>query len=356
MNINNKGGQHHMNDKKFKLKPYYKKRDLEDEKIPFNQRLPKPIVDDLKQFFKDNQWNQTDGLTYIALDFLNNHCLERKEFDYSVIFVLNKDHDLNPDDLTAIGYVDNHAVKEDYFKIIDEDERQNFIELSGNAYENNNYFYAMKIHDSSDYFKFPHDFKADEDGFLYFNGYKEFFHERQAKTLDDLFYILGYEFANPEKKTMPMVNGGNIFGLKVISLYLNNFLDVKSGGIYKNIVGLKHENFHRGIGVLQGADGLYYITYVWHIIESPYGNDVGINYMEFHSKEDWFDIVMHSTNEDLKDFVMDLDDFKKIGKENVIRELEDINRQIKKLEQRKRECEYIIDNIIDENTLSNKLE
>ena len=356
MNINNKGGQHHMNDKKFKLKPYYKKRDLEDEKIPFNQRFPKPIVDDLKQFFKDNQWNQTDGLTYVALDFLNNHCLERKEFDYNVIFVLNKDHDLNPDDLTAIGYVDKYEQFEDFKKHIDEDERQNYIELSGNAYANNNYLYAIPIQDSSDYFKDPYDFKHDEDGFLYFHGYKEFFHERQIKTIDDIFYVLGFEFANHEKKIMPMSNSGNLFGLKVISLDLNNFLDVKSGGMYKNMVGFKHENFHRGIGVLQGADGLYYITYAWHLIESPYGNDVQIKYVEFHSKEDWFEIVMQSTNEDLKDFVLDLDEFKKIGKENVTKELEDINRQIKDLEQRKRECEYIIENIIDENTLSNKLE
>ena len=343
-----------MDDKKFKLKPYYKKRDLEAEKIPFNQRLPKPIVNDLMQFFKDNQWNQTDGMTYLALDFLNNHCLERKEFDYSVLFVLNKDHDLKPDDLTAIGYIDKHAFKEDYFKMIDEDERQKYIELSGNDYEDNNYFYPMKIHDSSDYFKLPYDFKADEDGFLYFHPYDDFLKGKIAKNLDDLFYVLGFEFANHEKKTMPMSNGGNLFGLKVINLYLNNFLDVKSGGIYKNIVGLKHENFHRGIGVLQGADGLYYITYVWHIIESPYGNDVGINYMEFHSKEDWFDIVMNSTNADLKDFVLDLDDFIDIGKRDLVKDIEDIDKQILELQKRKKEYQEIIDNLFNDDGFDKK--
>ena len=350
-----------MNDRKFELNPYFKKRDLSEKKIAFNQRLPKPIVDDLMQYFKDNQWNQTDGMTYVALDFLNNHCFERKEFDYNVIFILRKDHDLTSADMTAIGYVDKYKQFDDYKKIIDEDERQKYIELSGNAYANNNYLYALPIMESADYFTNTLDFKSDEDGFLYFNGYADYLHGRKPKTIDDILYILGHDFAildkeNPEKSFMPLKQGHMLHGLKVISLDLNNFLDKKSGGFYKSTVGFKHENFHRGIGVLQGADDLYFITYVWHFIPSPYGNQVAINYLEFHTKDEWFDIVMHSTNEDLKDFVLDLDEFKKIGKENVTKELDDINRQIKKLEQRKRECEYIIDNIIDENTLSNKLD
>ena len=32
-----KGGQHQMNDRKFELNPYFKKRDLSEKKIAFNQ-------------------------------------------------------------------------------------------------------------------------------------------------------------------------------------------------------------------------------------------------------------------------------------------------------------------------------
>lgn len=334
-----------MNDKKFELSPYYKQRDLDAEKIPFNQRLPKPIVNDLKQFFKDNQWNQTDGMTYLALHFLNNHCFERKEFLYDVVFVVTKDKDLTAADLTAIGYVDGYARLNDFKQLINYDERQKHLDsIPDDVYCP--YLCTIPIMDSADYFKeYDYYFHSDEDGFDFFNKYDDFFHGIQANNLDDLFYTLGFKFADPNKKSMPMANGGNLHGLKILNLRLNNFLDVKSGGLYKYHVGWKYDDFHKGIGILQDKNDFYFITYTWHLVGLPFGNGIFIDYMDFHSKEDWFEIVMESTNSDLQDFICDLDDFNHLFVRDVRKDIEDIDNQIQELQKRKKEYQDIYDDL-----------
>ena len=343
-----------MNDREFELNPYYKKRDLNTKKIAFNQRFTKPIIDDLMQFFKDNDMNQTDGMTYVALEFLNNHCFERKEFYYDVIFVSRKNKDFTSGDLTAIGYVDGYSQLNDFKKIINYDERQRHLE-SRDDDSYHPYLFATKIKDSSLYFKNTNDFQSDEDGFDYFHKYDEFFHSRQAKNLDDILYILGYDFANLDEKTMLMKHDGTLHGLKIIKLSLNNLLDVKSGGVYKYHIGWKYENFHKGIGILQGdGDDFYFITYTWHIIPSPKGDDVAIDFMDFHSKDEWFEIVMNSTNTDLQDFILDLDDFKDIGKRDLVKDIEDIDKEIQELQKRKKEYQEIIDTLFDDNDSDKK--
>ena len=143
----------------------------------------------------------------------------------------------------------------------------------------------------------------------------------------------------------------------VVALRMNNFLDEKSGGTYKGLEQGRMKHHHKGVGILVDADDKqYYVIYDWLIHtqtdESWY---VSIPHFEFYEKDEWFEIIGNSTNQKLKNFINKQDEFKQIRKDNVMKEIEDLDKQIKKLQQKKRECEKLVEDIIDGNTLSNKL-
>ena len=325
-----------MNDKKFHFKPYYKSRKLENAKIPFNQRLPKPIADDLMQFFRDNDMTQTDGMTYIALEFLNNHSFERKIFTYSPLFITFKDHDIKPDDLILLGVLNGYTLMQMYEeKIINLDEKTDDENMQQNE---SDYLPISKI----EKLKEQEVFFNDEFGFNHFHIHHEF--DENVDGRESLFKSL-------ESKYDRQIDDFYCF-----SFQLNNFLDVKSGGLYKALSKLKYDDSHQGIQILQDNDGKkYYVTYLWHLSRLVMDYGVRIFKLDWHSKDELFEIVTDSTNQKLKNFINKQDDFKEIRKDNVLKEIEDIDNQIRKLQERKDECRNVIDNIFDGNKLVNKM-
>lgn len=328
-----------MDDKKFELRPYYKSRNLEDKKIQFNQRFPKPIVDDLKQFFKDNQWNQTDGMTYLALEFLNNHCFERKSFNYTAVFITFKDHELKPDDFMLLGVSDGYGIIK---------EMQDKINLGEKTDDE-----RMKHQPESEYLPIVKINKLDKLMLLLMDGdigFKQFlFHSHVVdEKMDDkksLFKFLETKY------------GRSLDDFYCFEFNLNNFLDVKSGGIYKGLSKFKYDDIHQGIQILQDNDGKnYYVTYSWHLVLRPLSIGVQMHNLQWYSKDEFFGIVTDSTNQELKNFINKQDEFKEIRKDNVLKEIEDIDNQIRELQKQKAKCKDIISNIFDDNTLINKIE
>ena len=76
----------------------------------------------------------------------------------------------------------------------------------------------------------------------------------------------------------------------------------------------------------------------------------------FYEKKTWYNLIQMSANQKLKNFIAKQDDFKEIRKDNVIREIAAIDRQIQKLQQKRDSYERIVEDIIDDNTLMNKLD
>lgn len=338
-----------MDDKEFQFKPYYKSRNLDDRKIPFNQRLPKPIVDDLIKYFNDNDMNQTDGMTYLALEFLNNHCFERTSFNYIAFFITFKDYDLKSDDLILLGIFDGYKmIKEldDKINLGENRDGENDEDDTGASKEvESPEFDYLTTHKINKLNEISLVLEEGNVGFKQFSFNPQIVDREEVVDKESLFKFLENKYDKP------------IDEFYYCGFNLNNYLDVKSGGIYKGFGGLKYNNMHKGIQILKDKNGKkYYITYRWHFVNLPLEFYVNIIELHFHSKDEWFGIVTDSTNKKLKNFINKQDDFKEIRKENVLKEIEDIDKKIRELQKRKDKCKNMIANIVDDNTLINKIE
>ena len=260
-----------MDDKKFQYKPYYKSRNLDDKKIPFNQRLPKPIVDDLIKYFNDNDMSQTDGMTHLALEFLNNRCFKRVTFNYIAFFITLKDHDIKSDDLILLGISDGYEIIKEMEKAINFGEKTENEDDAGKPKE-------MDLTES-DYLPIRKIGKLDDSPFLLMDGnvgFKQFMFNPNVvdEIVDDrqsLFKFLETKYDKPIDEFYFFV------------FNLNNYLDVKSGGIYKGLSGFKYDDMHQGIQILQDNDGKkYYITYSWHLVIRPLNIGVHIHELHWH--------------------------------------------------------------------------
>lgn len=334
-----KGGQHQMTSKEDKFKPYYKERDLNTKKVAYNFRLPQSIADDMEQYFKDNDILRTDGMQKICLDFLNNNCFERKYFNYNIEFITKKDKDLSQDDFGILGIYDFYRILQTLDgTVLNSDEKSNEEHETNDDYLDRNKiipndFKKQGIDGKVDDFMFDYLYQNHHDG-IYDNKteFIESWEKKIGKDLDETFCV---------------------------TLRMNNFLDEKSGGTYKGLDKGRMKHHHKGVGIITDADNEnYYVIYDWLIHtetddESWY---VTIPHLEFFEKDEWFDIIMNSTNQKLKNFINKQDEFKQIRKENVMKEIEDIDKQIQKLQEKRDECERIVANIVNDNTLINKME
>ena len=344
-----KGGQHQMTDNKQSFNPYYKHRDLNTEKVNNNHRLPKELKTDLDRYFKDNDMSVTDGMEKIVMEFLNSKCLERKPFNYIMYLIATKDHDLQEDDFKIAGVLDYYGVLKDLDEnVINLDEKHNetdkipdvdgyYVDDEDDDYVDD-YLQIMRIEDN--------DMKAAHfDNFIFDN-----FHQNAR-------WIYGVNEKDAYVDALETFFKSDLDETFLFKIVLNNFLDEKSGGTFKGLAGSKLQDHHRGLAILEDSHGQhYYVSYDWIINIRLNERFVSIQNINFYEKKTWYNLIQTSANQKLKNFIAKQDDFKEIRKDNVMREIAAIDRQIQKLQQKRDACERIVEDIIDDNTLMNKLD
>ena len=342
-----------MTNNKQSFNPYYKHRDLNTEKVNNNHRLPKALKTDLDRYFKDNDMSVTDGMEKVVMEFLNSKCLERKPFNYIMYLIAAKDHDLQEDDFKIAGVLDYYGVLKDLDeKVINVDEKHNetdkipdvdayYLDDEDDDYVDD-YLQATKIEDNdmkSPYF----------DSFIFDNFHQNARWIFGVNEKDAYVDALETFFESFFKADLD-----ETFLFKIV---LNNFLDEKSGGTFKGLAGSKLQDHHKGIAILEDKNGQhYYVSYDWFINNSLNERFAVIQDITFYEKKTWYNLIQISANQKLKNFIAKQDDFKEIRKDNVIREISAIVRHIQKLQQKRHACDRIVEDIIDDNTLMNKLD
>lgn len=334
MNINkkkNKGGQHQMNEQKMRFNPYYKYRKLDNKEL-ISFRMPNDIKEDIEQYFRDNNQSKTDGFNQLIYDFLNSHCFERKKFSFGMFLMMKKDHDLNPDDFICLGIQDGYNTSKRLNETHNVDSIWNSdMELHGNSYVD----YEMIR---------PNDLKDN----LFDN-------KERINILFEHFQInyalfdttKDYHECNTPSKFVSYVESKYDVDMDetfYVNLTLNNYLDVKSDGLYKCELGEKNEDHHKGIGIIVDADGKqYYITYEWHLMfDSPF-NPVMIENFDFHETDEFAAIIHKSSNKKLQNYFKYESDFKVyISNDEILENIRMIDENIARLKSAKKEYEDLL--------------
>ena len=91
-----------------RFNPYYKARNIEDNKELMSFRIPNDLKKDLEKYFKETNQSRTDGMNNLIYDFLNSHCFERKSFAFGIYIMALKPFDLKIDDLVILGIQDGY--------------------------------------------------------------------------------------------------------------------------------------------------------------------------------------------------------------------------------------------------------
>ena len=314
-----------------RFNPYYKSRNLENQKELMSFRIPYELKRDLEKYFKETNQSRTDGMNNLIYDFLNSHCFERKSFAFGIYIMALKPFDLTIDDLVILGIQDGYqTMNDDVFNadaILNED-AESFEHLITKP---------SKV----EYLEYDH-IGLNNLKNVAFNNYNIYFDNFTINF--DLFQNKKEYIENGDPKSfigfLEKKYDVDLDETFFVNLTINNYLDIKADGMFKATAMERDDSHHKGLNVIVDGHGKeYYIIYDWIYTNDHFRNNISIQNFEFISREQFFEVIENSTNLKLKNYVKSFDDFADVHVIHLESRIDIIDSQIRDLERQKRELE-----------------
>lgn len=317
-----------------RFNPYYKARNIEDNKELMSFRIPNDLKKDLEKYFKESNQSRTDGMNKLIYDFLNTHCFERKSFAYGIYIMALKPFDFNLDDLICLGIQDGYATMDsEQFNadaILNED-AESFTHFTSNKYEYLEYDSVM-----------PNTLKHNvfiDNNLLYDSfiiNYQLFENPKSFRENIDPKSFVEYV-----EKAFDVDMDETYF----INLTLNNYLDIKADGMFKAKAFENDSRHHKGLNVIVDGHGKeYYVIYDWILIsDMNFYHRVQITDFQFISREQFYEVIENSTNQKLKNYIKSFDDFADVQEIEIQDRIDSIESKIRDLERQKKDLESMLD-------------
>ena len=318
-----------------RFNPYYKARNLDDNKELMSFRIPNDLKKDLEKYFKETNQSRTDGMNKLIYDFLNSHCFERKSFAFGIYIMAFKPFDFVIDDLVILGIQDGYRTwNDDQFNVD--------AVMNENA-ESFRQFITKP--NKTEYLEYEH---------IQLNTLKDAVMTNYNALFDDL--TINFELfpnkkeyvenADPKSLIKYLENKYDVDLNETffVNLTVNNYLDVKADGMFKANAMESDDAHHKGINVIVDGHGKeYYAIYDWILTNGSFYNKISISNFEFISRKEFFEVIENSTNLKLKNYIKSFDDFHDVKNVHVQSRIDSINDSIRKLEKEKSELESMLD-------------